>query len=302
MTTHRDIETVLDQWFLEGPERIADWVVDDALLKIQRTPQTRGVLRLPRRLTMFGPMRIAGAAAAVVAVVLIGFGLVTRNSQPGIGSASPSPIVTPQATASPETTTAPSSTVTPTRSPAPSATALPGENAFVFPGTYVPKFNPGLKLTVDDGVVAVGCAAGEPNCRGQVDTNLPGWLGIEFGPPQFDIQIFRVDKVNDPRNPGKLINPPSDLASWIASRPGVSILNGPTSSTVGGLPATQIEIRADRDVSFGPIPGVTDIGFGLGKGSAPRMYVLQVQGHSIVISLTGGFGSLQPLVNSIVWQ
>jgi hypothetical protein len=296
MTTNRDIETVLDDWFVEGPERIADWVVDDALLTIQGTPQTRGVLRLPRRLTMVGPMRLAGAAAAVVAVVLIGAGLFAKNSQPGIGSASSSPIATPQATPSPGITASPSPT------PAPSVTALPGESVFVFPGTYVPKFNPGMKLTVDDGVVAVGCAAGEPNCHGQVDTNLPGWLAIEFGPPQFDIQIFRVDKLNDPRKPGKLIDPPSDLASWIGSRPGVSILNGPTSATVGGLPATQIEIRADRDVEFGPIPGVTDIGFGLGKGSAPRMYVLQVQGHPIVISLTGGFGSLQPLVNSIVWQ
>ena len=296
MTTNRDIDKVLDDWFIEGPERIADWVVDEALLTIERTPQARGVMRLPRRLIVFGPLRLAGAAAAVVAVVAIGAGLLVTSSQPQIGAATASPNATPQPTPSIAITASPS--LTPVTSP----TALPGENVFVFPGTYVPKFTPSLRLTIDDAVVTIGCSPGEPNCHGQVDTNLPAWLGIEFGPPQFDIQIFRVDKVNDPRNPGKVINPPSNLASWMASRPGVSIVSAATSTMVGGLPATQIDITTDRDVSFGPIPGVRDIGFGLGRGSSPRMFVLQVQGHPVVISLNGDFASLQPLVDSIVWQ
>jgi len=297
MTTDRDMDLILDDWFIEGPERIADGVVDEALLTIERTPQTRGVLRLPRRLIVFGPVRLAVGAAAVVAVVAIGAGLLARNSQQ-IGSATASPIASPIATPTPSVAI----TASPSPTAAPSATALPAGNVFVFPGTYVPTFSPGLRLTIDEAVVQIGCSDVKPNCHGQVDVNLAAWLGIEFGPPQFDIQMVRVDKVNDPRNPGKLIVPPSDLATWIASRPGVSIVGGPTATSVGGLPATEIDITTDRDVSLGPITGVRDLGFGLGKGNSVRMFVLQVHGHPVVISQTGAHVDLQALVDSIVWQ
>jgi hypothetical protein len=123
MTTHRDIDSILDDWFSEGPERIADWVVDESLVTIERTPQVRGDLRLPRRLTMFGPLRTAGAAAAVVAVVAIGAGLLASNSQPPAGAASASPIATARATPSP--TVAPSVTPAPTQPVAPSAALTP---------------------------------------------------------------------------------------------------------------------------------------------------------------------------------
>jgi sugar lactone lactonase YvrE len=106
MTRDRDIERVLDQWFEDGPSEIADRVVDQALLTIDTTTQTRGVLRLPRSFTMNGTMRLAAIAAAAVAVVAIGASLF--NSSPpgnvgGLATSSPA-----QPSASPSTAGSPS--------------------------------------------------------------------------------------------------------------------------------------------------------------------------------------------------
>jgi dipeptidyl aminopeptidase/acylaminoacyl peptidase len=109
MTGERDIERVLDHWFEDGPSEIADRVVDRALLTIDTTTQTRGALRLPRRFTMNGTMRLAAITLAAVAVVAIGASLF--NSSPpgnvgGLSTSSPaqpsaSPPASPTAAASP---------------------------------------------------------------------------------------------------------------------------------------------------------------------------------------------------------
>ena len=92
MTRESDIERVLDRWFEDGPSEIADRVIDDALLTIERTTQTRGALRLPRRFTMSQTMRLATIALGAVAVVAIGASLFnsSRPSKVG-GAATPSP-------------------------------------------------------------------------------------------------------------------------------------------------------------------------------------------------------------------
>ena len=75
---------------------------------------------------------------------------------------------------------------------------------------------------------------------------------------------------------------------------------------VGGLAATQLDIRTgDKDVSFGPIPGVTDPGLGLGANWTVRLFVVPVDGRQVLIMLhaeDGSVAELQPLVDSIVWH
>ena len=64
----------------------------------------------------------------------------------------------------------------------------------------------------------------EASSRWEVDVDTPGWLGMEFPLPDGvlgTIGIVRVEKVSDPEQGGKLIDPPKDLAGWIAKLPGL---------------------------------------------------------------------------------
>ena len=98
MTMDRDIELVLDHWFVDGPTEVADRVVADALLTIDRTPQVRPAMLRPRRLTMNQFLRFAAAPVAAVVVVALAVSYFARPSVPPVTS-SPS-IPTPSPTAS----------------------------------------------------------------------------------------------------------------------------------------------------------------------------------------------------------
>jgi hypothetical protein len=306
MTRDRTIDAILDEWFAEGPSRIADRVVDDALLTIQRTRQSRGALRLPRRLAMFGTLRLAAAGIAVFAVAAIAAAMLLRPFNAGVGALPSSG--TPS--------TAPSATTAPTANPQPSPSVVVlATSGFVYPGTYRTAFDLGLTLTINH-EVENGCAPGF-RCRGSIDSNLPAWIYFEFGnsPPEYpplEVSVLRVDKVVDIKHPGQLIDPPADFAGWIAKYPGMTTLAPPTAVKIGGIDATQLDVRAGTTgATFGPIPGVSDPSSGLGPGQTVRFFVLRVNGHQILITaLANEHGSahfvaaaqaLQPLIDSIVW-
>ena len=79
-----------------------------------------------------------------------------------------------------------------------------------------------------------------------------------------------------------------------------------TAVQVGGLAGTQLDVRTgNEDLSWGPIPGVTDVRQALGANWTARMFVVPVDGRQVVIILHAEDGSLtelQPLVDSIVWN
>lgn len=118
MTRDRDFDRILDDWFADGPSNIADGVVDDALRTIDRTPQSRGALRLPRRFTMIGNARLVAAVLAVVAVTAVGVVLL-NSSRAQV--AAPSPSASPGL----PSRSATDHTIAPTSSPAPSPSAAP---------------------------------------------------------------------------------------------------------------------------------------------------------------------------------
>jgi len=244
------------------------------------------------------PFARMAIAAVVIAVAIGGAVYVLAPPNSGVGgplAASPTPTVSP----SPRPTPTPLATVA---QPSPSRAIL-ADGGDVFPGTYIPRFDPPMTFTIDK-EVEHNCAPGF-RCRGSIDVNLPAWLGMAFGQPMTEVNIVRVDKVNDPSKPGRLIDPPADLAAWIASRPGVTVV-ARKAVTVGGLAATQLDVRTgNKDVGFGPIPGVTDPGFGLPPNWVGRLYVVPVHGRQVVIWLhaeDGSIDELQPLVDSIVWN
>ena len=70
MTDQRELDRLLDAFFAEGADELADRVIDAALDQIDHTQQRRA-LRMPRRLrTMNMPTRLA--AAAVIGVLAVG--------------------------------------------------------------------------------------------------------------------------------------------------------------------------------------------------------------------------------------
>jgi len=192
------------------------------------------------------------------------------------------------------------------------AAALPLQEAGQpsFPGTYSPKFQPPLTITIDH-VVDLDCAAGYI-CRGDVDANMTGWLGLSFGNVHgSEIDLVRLDKVYDPAAPSKLIDPPVDLAAWLVALPGTAVLAPPKTVSIGGRPAIQFDVKTPGDLQLGPMPGGGDGQAGIGPNGL-RIVLVTVDGLLVLISEWIGadntvldrqaaLDSVQPLVNSIKW-
>jgi WD40 repeat protein len=89
MTDKRELDRLLDAFFVEGTDELADRVIEAALDQIDHTQQRRA-LRMPRRFsTMNMPTR--AAAAAVIGVLAVGSTLyLIRPGQPAVGTPSPS--------------------------------------------------------------------------------------------------------------------------------------------------------------------------------------------------------------------
>jgi hypothetical protein len=297
MTTPRDPDSILAAWLEEGPSALPEPTKRAIAVNTRTMNQRRHRIWLPQRRLSMNPLARMAVAAVVIAVTIGGAVYVLAPPNGVVGgppAASPTPTVSP----SPRATPTPVATVAPPPSPAILAT-----DGFVYPGAYVPAFDPPMTFTIDK-EVQHNCA---PNfrCRGSIDANLSGWLDLEFGLPRIEASIVRVDKVNDPAHSGRLIDPPADLAAWIASRPGLTVVSQ-ESTKVGGLAATRLDIQiGNTDLGLGPIPGVTDPGLGYGASTDYRLFVVSVHGRPVLISLRaedGSIAEIQPLVDSIVWN
>jgi len=106
MTDDRSLERAARSWLETGPTHAPDRAVQAALLRIETTPQERD-LRIPWRLPMFTPARIA--VAAVIGVLAIGGTvlIVNRPNQATVGG--PGPSASSSTPASPITSPKPSS-------------------------------------------------------------------------------------------------------------------------------------------------------------------------------------------------
>lgn len=298
MSTPRDPDSILAAWLEEGPNALPEPTKRAIAVNTRTMNQRRHQVWLPQRRPSMNPLARMAAAAVVIALAIGSVVYVLATPDGGLGGRS---VASPAPTASPSPLATPTPAATPSLpSLSPSALAHDG---FVYPGSYVPQFDPPMTFAIAS-EVQHNCA---PNfrCRGSIDANLPGWLDLEFGLPRIEAQIVRVDKLNDPAHPGRLIDPPTDLATWIASRPGLTVARR-ASVEVGGLAATRLDVQiGNKDVGLGPIPGVADPGIGYGADRAYRLYVVAVHGHQVLISLSAEDGSIeeiQPLVDSIVWD
>ena len=98
MSTDRDTTRVVRSWLEDGATLLPDRVLDAVLDQLPTTPQRRLFGRSRRSLHMNNPLRYAIAAAAVLAVALVGYQLLPSNTGSGSGARS-TPI--PSAQASP---------------------------------------------------------------------------------------------------------------------------------------------------------------------------------------------------------
>jgi hypothetical protein len=179
LTTDLDIERLLDRWLADGPEEVADRVVDRAL-DIVNQPTQRRIFVAPRR---YVPMSFAYRLAAAAAVlVLAGTGLIvalgslgnasTVGGQPSVATASPS--ATAPASATPTTPTASGSPPAPVDSGfAARATAIcyASKQAYASnPPFPYPSFDPTIASPVSDlpGVGAYFAQYAEPIWTGNL--------------------------------------------------------------------------------------------------------------------------------------
>jgi hypothetical protein len=101
MNSDRDFDRLLDQWFAEGPDEVADRVVSQVADRIERQPQRR-VWRLQwRHLQMNQNFRLAAVAAVLIVAVFAGTRLLSPANS-GTGGASPTPSSAPSAPANPD--------------------------------------------------------------------------------------------------------------------------------------------------------------------------------------------------------
>jgi len=99
MNSQRELDRVLQDFFVEGTDELADRVIDAALNQIDHTQQRRPIW-VPRRIkTMTFSSRLA--TAAVIGVLAIGGGLMLLNAQSQVGTPRPTAtsLESPSATA-----------------------------------------------------------------------------------------------------------------------------------------------------------------------------------------------------------
>jgi hypothetical protein len=99
MTRPRDIDSVLEAWFLDGPSEMPDRLFEAVFDRVERVPQRRLALLKLRFAEMSSTARWIAAGAA--AIVVVGFGLFAFGRAPDSSNvaASPPPSASPSASA-----------------------------------------------------------------------------------------------------------------------------------------------------------------------------------------------------------
>jgi hypothetical protein len=138
MNVSHDISRIVRSWIREEENDSADRVLHVVLSRLDSTPQRRSWWPARRTLNMHPAYRIAIAAAAVLAVAIVGYNVLPRMSGPGVPTIAP---------------TQPS-TVSPTATPSATVPPMPAEGVSLSPGRYsirVPDADVRAFLTVEDG-------------------------------------------------------------------------------------------------------------------------------------------------------
>jgi hypothetical protein len=274
MSTDRDVTRIVRSWLEEGRTALPDRVLDAVLDQLPTTSQRRAWWPARRFQQMNVLAKFAVAAAAVMALAVVGLTLLPR---PG-GVAAPSSPSIPSAAASPVLL--------------PSTGELSAGTYYIPAGPITP-----ARLTVtvpagwstDGGFIARGTAKG------------PGEDPVFYFRNRDVVVPWIVTHVYDDicRN-RKLVSAGStaaQLATVLKAQTGRAV-STPTNVTLGGFPATRMEMTVpanldvttcdDKIIRFWPDPG-PDEGGGLcctAPGSTDVVYVVDVPGKPFVVVAT----------------
>jgi hypothetical protein len=246
VSTERDLTRIVRSWLSVDEHESPDRVLDNVFALLDATPQRPAWWPARRIADMNTYAKLAIAAAAVVVVALVGYNLMPAgDGRGGTPTASPSP--SPSASASPSSSA--SASLPP--EPSPVEGAIPpagrlevGRHAFSQNGIDF-----SLELASPDWAssgVAVAPDGGNltKGVRGLRDPSAVWML------------FWSIDGVySDPC--GGVAAPPvspssADLASAVATLPGIELVSGRTDVTVGGRAAKHIEITIPDSIPCSP--------------------------------------------------
>ena len=296
MSTDREVTRIVRSWLEEGVTALPDRVLDAVLDQVPATRQRRARWPARRFAQMNTFAKIAMAAAAAVALAVIGLNVMPRNGTVGgVGGPVATPTPTPSA---------------PSASPSPTAMPLPTSGDVTLSG--------GTYYVAD---------SGETNAQRLTFTLPAGWTSADFAaknsgkPGEVFFTTWVVTHVfsdvchwGTPVSAGTTTD---DLIGALSAQKGRTA-SAPSDATIGGYPAKRIELTvpADLDVStctngnlrYWPGPG-PDLSSGLccnPSGNVDDVYVVDIAGRRLVVVARNYPGSsaadraeLQSVVDSI---
>ena len=252
MSKNENFDRIAGAWMAEGPDQLADRVLDAALTEVHLTRQRRGSFA-PRRFFHMSTYSRTAAAAGLIVLVVGGGLLLLRPNSSGVGG--------PYITASP-------SPIAPSPSLIPTAAATTGPIAFVSKNFAVP-----LSLTIMDGwSFAVDAAEQVELLHGDTDS---------------DLAIMAMASVTVPGATAAdpYVPFPADITAWLATRPEF-LTFAPREVTVGGRKGTLVEV----DFVAAPSAKYTIIDYGSGGWTYGGAATAGQHGRFIVLPGPGNTG------------
>jgi hypothetical protein len=314
MTDDRTLERAARSFIESGPTRAPERVVETALLRIETTSQERN-LRVPWRITMSTPARVA--AAAVIGALAIGGALFF------FGTPGDSNVGGPLAPASPSSSSTPTVPASPSPSQAATVTTLPEGSLPAGTYTYEPfSSGPAIDQSTCMQPPPSGCVDPGPPTSMSVTLTVPdGWdsfgLGVwidENAPPggaalglNRGAWLFSDPCRKDEGNPDIPVGPTvDDFVNALANHPMLDTTT-PVDATVDGYTGKELDLQVPEDILLCTVyrpwePGI----YAQGPGHLWHLRVIDVEGHRVVIQSTEYAGTdsqrraeLEAMVESI---
>jgi hypothetical protein len=174
---------------------------------------------------------------------------------------------------------------------------VPDDGSVLGVGRYTTEFLPRLEIDPP------------PGWTGNSDTI--DWVGLQDGPGNTasSLSFVRIESVYVPdTNRRRAL--PRDLVGWFTSHPAIQVVTPPRPTTVGGHPATRLDVRLapnwqcgqDGCVQFAPLqPGEPDAGWATDVAARirVRLYIIQLPGVSVVGAFAADRTRFQGEVGSV---